>query len=95
MMGANIWLSKWSDDERAFNSSQKRREYLGVYASFGLAQGVFGSLQSKITGCSHGQLPFEPLGYLGGPCFINNWFLFFPLIDPNLATSEPVVFFRL
>lgn len=40
MMGANIWLSKWSDDEQAFNDTATRHKYLGIYASFGLAQGT-------------------------------------------------------
>lgn len=38
-MGGNLWLSKWSDDTNAFNVTSKRNMYLGVYASFGLAQG--------------------------------------------------------
>lgn len=38
-MGANLWLSKWSDDSSAANVTSKRDMYLGVYAAFGLAQG--------------------------------------------------------
>ncbi|XP_067934007.1 multidrug resistance-associated protein 1-like isoform X2 [Watersipora subatra] len=40
-MGGNIWLSKWSDDEESFNDTSARNMYLGVYASFGISQGLF------------------------------------------------------
>ncbi|XP_067934005.1 multidrug resistance-associated protein 1-like [Watersipora subatra] len=40
-MGGNIWLSKWVDDEESFNDTSSRNMYLGVYASFGISQGVF------------------------------------------------------
>lgn len=46
-MGANIWLSKWADDVNAFNDTSARHMYLGVYASFGLAQGKISVLYSK------------------------------------------------
>ena len=38
-VGANIWLSKWSDDSSSGNVTSKRDMYLGVYAVFGLMQG--------------------------------------------------------
>ena len=40
-MAGNLWLSKWSDDVSAFNDTSRRNMYLGVYASFGFAQGKY------------------------------------------------------
>lgn len=36
---SNIWLSRWSDDVRAFNNTDTRNKYLGLYTGFGVAQG--------------------------------------------------------
>lgn len=40
-IGSNIWLSKWSSDEKAGNDTSLRDMYLGVYGAFGAGQGMF------------------------------------------------------
>lgn len=39
-IGSNMWLSKWSNDRSAANDTDVRNMYLGVYAAFGLGQGM-------------------------------------------------------
>lgn len=39
-IGSNIWLSKWSNDKNAGNDTGLRDMYLGVYAAFGVGQGI-------------------------------------------------------
>lgn len=39
-IGSNIWLSRWSTDERAANDTGVRDMYLGVYGALGLGQGM-------------------------------------------------------
>lgn len=39
-IGSNVWLSKWANDKTS-NDSSVRDMYLGVYAGFGLGQGIF------------------------------------------------------
>lgn len=39
-IGSNIWLSRWSTDERAANDTSVRDMYLGVYGALGLGQGL-------------------------------------------------------
>lgn len=39
-IGSNMWLSKWSNDKKAANDTDTRNVYLGVYAAFGLGQGM-------------------------------------------------------
>lgn len=36
---ASVWLSKWSDDKRTANDTALQNMYMGVYASFGVANG--------------------------------------------------------
>ncbi|KAF6030485.1 ABCC1 [Bugula neritina] len=43
---SNIWLSRWSDDVRAFNNTDTRNKYLGLYTGFGVAQGFFTAVAS-------------------------------------------------
>ncbi|XP_055308206.1 ATP-binding cassette sub-family C member 2-like, partial [Sitodiplosis mosellana] len=38
IVGSNIWLVAWSNDEAAANDTDKRNLYLGGYAGFGLGQ---------------------------------------------------------
>lgn len=40
-IGSNIWLSRWANDKAAGNDTGVRDMYLGVYAAFGLGQGIF------------------------------------------------------
>lgn len=40
-VGSSLWLSKWTNDKTAFNDTNTRDMYLGVYAAFGLGQGMF------------------------------------------------------
>lgn len=40
-VGSSMWLSKWTNDKNAFNDTNTRDMYLGVYAAFGLGQGMF------------------------------------------------------
>lgn len=40
-VGSSIWLSKWTNDKTAFNDTNVRDMYVGVYAAFGLGQGMF------------------------------------------------------
>jgi len=37
-VGANLWLSIWSEDEEAATNIPKRNLYLGVYGALGLLQ---------------------------------------------------------
>ena len=37
-VGANLWLSVWSEDEEASTDASKRNLYLGVYGALGLLQ---------------------------------------------------------
>ena len=37
-VGANLWLSVWSEDEEAGSNAAKRNMYLGVYGALGLLQ---------------------------------------------------------
>uniref|UniRef100_A0A336KSQ1 ABC-type glutathione-S-conjugate transporter n=1 Tax=Culicoides sonorensis TaxID=179676 RepID=A0A336KSQ1_CULSO len=46
-IGSNIWLSKWSTDERA-NETKWRNIYLGGYGAFGVGQ-VFADLVASLT----------------------------------------------
>lgn len=40
-IGGNVWLSKWSDHwQEAKNQTSVRDFYLGIYAGFGLLQGM-------------------------------------------------------
>lgn len=40
-IGSNIWLSRWATDKNAGNDTGLRDMYLGVYAGFGLGQGIY------------------------------------------------------
>ena len=37
-VGANLWLSVWSEDEEAATNTAKRNLYLGVYGALGFLQ---------------------------------------------------------
>ncbi len=37
-VGANLWLSVWSEDEEAATNTSKRNMYLGVYGTLGVLQ---------------------------------------------------------
>lgn len=37
-VGANLWLSVWSEDEQASTDISKRNLYLGVYGTLGVLQ---------------------------------------------------------
>ena len=37
-VGANLWLSIWSEDEEAATNTAKRNLYLGVYGTLGFLQ---------------------------------------------------------
>ena len=37
-VGANLWLSVWSEDQEASTDASKRNLYLGVYGALGLLQ---------------------------------------------------------
>ena len=37
-VGANLWLSVWSEDEDAATDTAKRNLYLGVYGTLGFLQ---------------------------------------------------------
>ena len=37
-VGANLWLSVWSEDEEAATNTSKRNLYLGVYGTLGFLQ---------------------------------------------------------
>ncbi|XP_041631913.1 multidrug resistance-associated protein 1 isoform X1 [Drosophila kikkawai] len=39
-IGSNLWLTKWSNDDRVANDTGLRDMYLGVYGAFGFGQGV-------------------------------------------------------
>ena len=41
-VGANLWLSIWSEDEEAATNIPKRNLYLGVYGALGLLQVCIG-----------------------------------------------------
>lgn len=43
-IGSNIWLSRWSNDKSAGNDTGVRDMYLGVYAAFGVGQGILNHL---------------------------------------------------
>ena len=40
-VGANLWLSVWSEDQEASTDASKRNLYLGVYGALGLLQVSF------------------------------------------------------
>lgn len=40
-IGSNFWLSRWANDRTTVNDTSQRDMYLGVYAAFGLGQGMF------------------------------------------------------
>lgn len=40
-IGSNIWLSRWSVDNRTGTDTGVRDMYLGVYGAFGLGQGIY------------------------------------------------------
>ncbi|XP_040579194.1 LOW QUALITY PROTEIN: multidrug resistance-associated protein 1 [Lepeophtheirus salmonis] len=40
-LGANLWLSKWSTDRAAINSTSIRNHYLEIYAILGFFQSIF------------------------------------------------------
>ena len=42
-VGANLWLSVWSEDPEAATDVSKRNLYLGVYAALGFFQVIFSS----------------------------------------------------
>lgn len=39
-IGSNVWLSRWANDKEAGNDTSLRDMYLGVYAGFGVGQGI-------------------------------------------------------
>lgn len=41
-VGANLWLSVWSEDEEAATNTAKRNLYLGVYGTLGFLQVIPG-----------------------------------------------------
>lgn len=40
-IGSNVWLSRWANDKTAGNDTSVRDMYLGVYAGFGVGQGIY------------------------------------------------------
>ena len=48
-VGANLWLSVWSEDQEAGTDPSKRNLYLGVYGALGLLQVNTFSLYNKVT----------------------------------------------
>ncbi|XP_058154485.1 ATP-binding cassette sub-family C member 2 isoform X2 [Dasypus novemcinctus] len=57
-IGANLWLSAWTNDSKTFNSTNypasQRDLRVGVYGALGLAQGVFVLLANLC--CAHGTI---------------------------------------
>lgn len=47
-IGSNIWLSRWSTDQRASNDTGVRDMYLGVYGALGFGQGMLEGVQFVI-----------------------------------------------
>lgn len=47
-IGSNVWLSKWSSDNETANDTGKRDMYLGVYAAFGIGQGEYKAIHTKL-----------------------------------------------
>lgn len=51
-IGSNIWLSRWSTDERASNDTSVRDMYLGVYGALGFGQGTLTVVRLNRLDCS-------------------------------------------